>query len=537
MRKGVIESAVFIIIGLVVFLILTLLAYNFYRSYTYGKVEEIVLEGDESKIARELAKVAADCWRENALIGSDKWKSCALVRVIAHENLSKEKIIEEAKLIYQDIKLVAKDIPKGNKTLQVFYDGKIAYVKILEFSRLTDGVCRTDLGENCKFPDCECKISNICEPFYDEDKINEKGCVKPEFINYKGIGEECRFEWECIKALNCTQTINFYDYERACCPAGKGWNGTECIKLLGTGEACEADIECKQGLKCNLNSTKNGKACCPDGLHWNGKDCVFLEGEKCTEIGKCDNGLQCKKPVPDSNITGNYCCPPGKRWNGTECVSTFKDAYFIVYVPISYSPSEFEEFKSVSLKSFEVWYKQKSPFKECSDPGDRVKPYFIKPEECPELQRGCSHICGDCNFIAVRCARKANLPKEIVLGTNAIVSGICKGNSCPGACGCAAAAPSIVSVSNTGICRGRCSTFQGYEVPLHEMGHSWGFHHVECKNNCVACQACPGYVNCPDCKRPERAQFIMDYCSPMGQYGPAAYDHLKKLFKKYLEGC
>jgi hypothetical protein len=308
------------------------------------------------------------------------------------------------------------------------------------------------------------------------------------------------------------------------------------VRLKDIGEQCDSNEECKEDLKCNKVSQRfleYPKACCPENLHWNGTLCVYLEGERCTEIAPCDKDLRCRGPAK-SNISGTYCCPAGKKWNGSSCITV--DKYFIVYVPISYSQSEFEQFKSESEKSFRVWSKEKSPFKECSDPQERVEPYFIEPKDCPETQSGCSHICGDCNSLAVKCARKANLPKEIVLGTNAIISGMCKGNSCPGACGCAAGIPSISSVSNMGPCRG--GAFQGYEVAFHEMGHSWGLGHVSCG---VACHACMlNNPNCPDCSEPESEKklFIMDYCAPMAKYGPAAYNHLKNnVFKKYMEGC
>ena len=91
-----------------------------------------------------------------------------------------------------------------------------------------DNYCNLYIGENCgNSNDCGCRnFGNdfICCPGY--KKSNSHGCTN--VINLDE-GEECGCDAQCKPGLKCNPTTeDFKDYERACCPEGKRWNGKEC---------------------------------------------------------------------------------------------------------------------------------------------------------------------------------------------------------------------------------------------------------------------------------------------------------------------
>jgi hypothetical protein len=199
--------------------------------------------------------------------------------------------------------------------------------------------------------------------------------------------------------------------------------------------------------------------------------------------------------------------------------------YLLVFVPIGYG-SDFNSFKNDAEKSFDAFL-ARIPLKECSDERSRIESYIVNPSESSQCQIStCYDICSDCNSKALACANS-------ILGIQGKinkVAALCKGSTCPGACGCANGIPGTASSSNMATCRGVL-----YEIPSHEIGHTMGLGHVDCD---VACHACPPYANncnCPDCSEPDKRPFIMDYCYPMERYGPAAYQCLKEgEFKSYM---
>jgi hypothetical protein len=149
----------------------------------------------------------------------------------------------------------------------------------------------------------------------------------------------------------------------------------------------------------------------------------------------------------------------------------------------------------------------------------------LQPSDC-SISPGCN-ICGDCNTQAIQCVQNSKYR-----ATWNKIAALCKGNSCVGACGCALGIPADSSSSNMVDCRGAL-----YEIPSHEMGHTFGLGHIDCD---VGCHACPNDPNCPDCSLPleEKRPCIMDYCYPFDHYCPAGYSYLKNVvFKDYLQGC
>jgi hypothetical protein len=112
------------------------------------------------------------------------------------------------------------------------------------------------------------------------------------------------------------------------------------------------------------------------------------------------------------------------------------------------------------------------------------------------------------------------------------VVGLCKGETCEGACGCAAGIPADSSITNFVT----CAEDQAYEVVTHEIGHSLGLCHVE---GCGASGACMDWcVNKHDCNDPEREEYTMDYCYPMKKYGPSGFEFLKNnVLDEYVSDC
>jgi len=362
---------------------------------------------------------------------------------------------------------------------------------------IRDGICD---------PDCA-QRNYICDPDCDGN-ITEG--------NPNGyLDDDC---YVCDKICNgfCSMNCKASDKDPDCPLGFKGWNELEeCCGngVCGNNESCES---CKDDCPLGNTCEDFGKICCPISADKDEYGCTskknLSEGEECSCNNQCSGNLTCDK-------TG-HCCYGGTEWNGTECIKI--ERYDIIFVPIGYSANDFEEFKYAAETAFKIFV-DRSPFKECKDPENRVAMHLVHPNDC---RGSCSQICHDCTRLALNCARSSEYWKDADM-----VAALCKGNSCPGACGCANGIPGTASASNMAPCRGVL-----YEIPTHEMGHSFGLGHIDCN---VACHACMiNNPNCPDCGHPERASFVMDYCNGMHRFGPAAYKYLKeKVFKKYLDGC
>lgn len=295
---------------------------------------------------------------------------------------------------------------------------------------------------------------------------------------------------------------------------------------LNIGESCENSGDCKCG---------SGN-CCPRAPDADETGCSKIEigklkkGEECWCSNQCESGLKCNPTTEDFKDYKNACCEPEKLWDGKDCIVPKK--YHILYVPIGYSPEEFESFKSFAQQAFNHWLKA-SPFKECSDKENRIEALFVDPKDCQ--YKSCSNTCTDCQSIVRKCA--LNSPYK---NSWDIIVGICKGTSCGGQCrGCAGGIPADTSVSNTADCGAA-----GYKISAHEMGHEFGLYHLDGQlpgnYGCWQAQGTCMGPNAADCNLPlaEKSQCLMPYCPALDHYCPAAYAFLKNIvFKEYLEGC
>jgi Papain family cysteine protease len=91
-----------------------------------------------------------------------------------------------------------------------------------------DGFCNLNIGENCENSpkDCTCESGKICCPKSPDSDVN--GCSLTETLKKKG--EQCWCDNQCDSGLKCNPTAKiFKGYSKACCEAGKSWNGTDCI--------------------------------------------------------------------------------------------------------------------------------------------------------------------------------------------------------------------------------------------------------------------------------------------------------------------
>ena len=363
-----------------------------------------------------------------------------------------------------------------------------------------DGVCDPDCIDTKNMCDFDCNGTVYAgnpqglkdeKCFVCDEKCNgwcSPACDKNAFEGMKGYDPDCRKEIDS----------KFWCVGDGLCEDSKGEN-------------CENSADCKQ--ICDDQNI----ACCPKSSDADYAGCTATKDLEEGSLCSCDN--LCKQSLKCDGT--KHCCPDGEEWNGTKCEVMMR--YQIVFVPIGYS--NFNEFKNDAEKVFEYFVKV-SPFKDCSDPSKHIEMKLIDVGGC-SVSRGCE-ICGGCNAQAVRCVQNS----EYSATWNKIAA-LCKGNSCSGACGCADGVPGDSSSSNMVSCRGEL-----YEIPSHEMGHTFGLGHLSCD---VACHACmEGDPNCPDCSLPmtEKIPCIMDYCPPMDHYCPAAYSYLKDVvFKDYLKDC
>jgi hypothetical protein len=211
----------------------------------------------------------------------------------------------------------------------------------------------------------------------------------------------------------------------------------------------------------------------------------------------------------------------------------------LVFVPIGYNESEYEEFKLIAQATVNR-FALVSPLKECKNPQEMIETTFIFPSSCNIT--GCSDICGvsdkrsnNCQLLVESCIQKTT---RIVEYGAAV--GLCKGRACSDqAAGCANGIPGTTIVLNTDddkeIAKKRAT---------HELGHIFGLYHVKSENSTNGCWddekgACKG-ENAADCSvsAEVRSKNIMAYCPFRENYGFAGTAYLKKFaLKDYLGAC
>lgn len=143
--------------------------------------------------------------------------------------------------------------------------------------KCVDNVCTPNLGERCDSPDCKCEKDTFCAPNYrNKGCLDEKGCVLEQCIGILEEAEMCQFDWECKEPLTCKPSRTG---EKGCCLKDDIFDGVQC-KKGGIGDPCERNEECSQDLRCNPTHDtfkQYPKACCPGGKGWNGTECVLIK--------------------------------------------------------------------------------------------------------------------------------------------------------------------------------------------------------------------------------------------------------------------
>jgi hypothetical protein len=95
-----------------------------------------------------------------------------------------------------------------------------------QFNTCKDGFCNKNIGENCEnSDDCKCTNGVCCSNHPDAD---ERGCLIDDLNLNKG--DECYCDGQCSGKLKCNPTVlGFTSFAKACCEAGKSWDGNQCI--------------------------------------------------------------------------------------------------------------------------------------------------------------------------------------------------------------------------------------------------------------------------------------------------------------------
>jgi len=112
--------------------------------------------------------------------------------------------------------------------------------------RCKDGICQQEYGETCAVADCSCPddvesggpATETCQPGYTPggyiggsgEPTADIGCVTDEYVGAQGEGDQCQYNFECQGSMECNPTAGTASVDKACCPAGQGWDGTECVE-------------------------------------------------------------------------------------------------------------------------------------------------------------------------------------------------------------------------------------------------------------------------------------------------------------------
>ncbi len=315
----------------------------------------------------------------------------------------------------------------------------------------------------------------------------------------------------------------------------------DCLDCYGPDDVCVGDGYCNPYIGENCRTSPDDcqcdpeKICCPESFDADENGCSetvdIVRGNECWCNEQCEGSLECNPTTDDFSDYANACCESGKGWDGTECKELDVLDFFIIPVGIS-DPGNYNNIANQFIDHFVAT----SPFRDCSDIKDRIKFWIIEPSDCPSSAQTsyCDH-CSSCINIGRSCARRMESIYGVAFDKFAVLTESGGWNG-----GCAGNIPNDGSSSSLIPC-----SLSGNCVPTHETGHTLGLGHVNCG---VACHACSyNNPNCPDCDHPDRAEFIMDYCTPMRRFGPEGYNFLKTQYigtsphnqglARWLEGC
>jgi len=178
-------------------------------------------------------------------------------------------------------------------------------------SACDDGVCTACIGENCENSPGDCPCSHgVCSP--DDPSSDEYGCTDNFNIPIYG---QCYSDNQCQNGLSCNPVHpDFKGFEKACCPGGLRYNGTDCIPYF-----CE--YPCLSGCliperfdwrnykgKNWLNPVRNQGSC---GSCWAFSTIGSIEGVYNIE-NDCSS---CNKDLSEQELVSS-CCSAGSCSGG-----------------------------------------------------------------------------------------------------------------------------------------------------------------------------------------------------------------------------
>ncbi len=401
------------------------------------------------------------------------------------------------------------------------------YNNVTDMERAYDVTCISDRGKQ-KDMICDPDTNGVEDTFCDLDCEEGNGICDPD----------CDSDPDCVCDKMCNGFCSSgckadpeYPENDPDCQIKEGrlaWCEGDSICSKFGGESCANSADCPVGLTCS--SLPGEPICCPAEKKSDDYGCTLNkglgEGSSCTCTSQCDSGkrLVCNNAAKGE---GKFCCPDGRAWNGTACIDL--EQLNLAIVAIGMSEGQQDAFLEEAKKVYEYWVKDRAPFKDCPDPLARVKPYYLGPKECGSGR--CSDHCGNCISAGRSCIQKNGLGgkiDEFMVITPGSFMGGCASGLTPSAMGSSSRyIPGGVSWKPSG-------TLYTKEVAAHEVGHTSGLHHLR---GCGAGGACAG-PNGADCREPNVAEFMMDYCMPFNRYGPTGYNYMKtNAYAKWLKGC